>query len=82
MLTNCKSQLEFPETSQGLIARDHPAYLSSPYRPLSTLSHTHERGIRRDERRAVSFMPVNHRRRRIISVAPLSAAAYVRMHRA
>lgn len=30
------------ESLQGLIARDHPAYLSNPYRPLSTLSHAHE----------------------------------------
>lgn len=61
MLTNCKSQLELLESSQGLIARDHPAYLSSPYRPLSTLSQrarSYKRGVRRDERRASSFMPV------------------------
>lgn len=86
MLINCKSQLELYDLLLvEIIARDHPACLSSPYRSLSTLSHQHEgtrRGFRgaREEGRAVSFMPVP-RRRRIISVAPLSAAAYVRVHR-
>lgn len=41
----------------GLIARDHPACLSSPYRSLSTLSHTHE-----GTRRGLHGMPVPGRK--------------------
>lgn len=50
-----------------LIARDHPACLSSPYRGLSTLCPTHTKAQKgyaggRGERRAGSFMPASQKK--------------------